>query len=72
MLFIFNNRHASLFRHNLNRGNPLTVRNVIDDQCRSFKTSFLTTSLIALLSLRYGSLEGIELVSTKYGQQFTE
>ena len=26
--------------------------------CDSFKTSFFTTSLIALLSLRWGSLDG--------------
>jgi hypothetical protein len=28
--------------------------------CKSFKTSFLTTSLIALLSLCWGFLEGVQ------------
>jgi hypothetical protein len=58
-MLIRNNRHPSLLRHYLNGTNPLTygTRYMIP-ACKSFRTSFLTTSLIALLNLLWGSLEG--------------
>ena len=55
----------------MNWANPLTMRHEIDDpSVQEFKTSFLTTSLITLLSLRCGSLEGIE--SGSVGMQWVQ
>ena len=61
ILFILKDCHSSLLRYDLDRANPLAMWHGIDNpSCKSFMTSFLTTSRIALLSLLCGSLDGEE------------
>jgi len=51
--FILNNGHALFLGYDLNRTNPITIQNWIDDSAlRSLTTSFFTTSCIFGFSRR--------------------
>ena len=60
VLAVFHYCHASFLGHALDGAHPLTVRDRINDPImQELENIFLTTSLMVLFNLRWGSLEGV-------------